>query len=305
MKNGESALRSVALLDGGLGQEIYRRAPQVSSPLWSVAVMQHHPDIVTEVHADFIRAGAKTLSLNTYTATPTRLREQGLVGEIDVIHRQAFEALQRAIDATGARVDIAGCLGPLPGSYRGQPERSFDDLLAEYTTLVRLQAQADVMLIETMSNTLEARAASAAARELGKPFGVAFRIEADGRLRSGETLASAIAAVAAHEPTAIMLNCCDPEQLTEKMPELQRHYRTVGGYANAFTSVEAMASGGSVDLLEAREDVSPSAYVGDVTAWLTAGARVVGGCCEITPDHIRALSESLSGEYHWVHFSEL
>lgn len=305
MNNGGSALRSVALLDGGLGQEIYRRAPQVSSPLWSVAVMQHHPDIVTEVHADFIRAGAKTLSLNTYTATPTRLREQGLEGEIDVIHRQAFEALQRAIDATGARVDIAGCLGPLPGSYRGQPARSFDDLLAEYTTLVRLQAQADVLLIETMSNTLEARAASAAARALGKPFGVAFRIEADGRLRSGESLASAIAAVAAYEPTAIMLNCCDPEHLTENMPELQRHYRTVGGYANAFTSVEALASGGSVDLLEAREDVSPSAYVGDVTAWLTEGARVVGGCCEITPEHIRALSESLSGEYHWVRFSEL
>jgi len=162
-------MKSVALLDGGLGQEIYRRARDVSSPLWSVAVMREQPDVVIDVHADFIRAGARTLTLNTYAATPTRLAREGLGDEIGAIHQRAFEVLERAIAITGADVDIAGCLPPLVGSYRGQPARTFEDLKSEFDILVKLQGGADVFLIETMTNSLEASAACAAAGESGKP----------------------------------------------------------------------------------------------------------------------------------------
>ncbi|MFN2361528.1 MAG: homocysteine S-methyltransferase family protein [Marinobacter sp.] len=298
-------MRSVVLLDGGLGQEIYRRARSVSSPLWSVAVMLEQPEVVTAVHADFIRAGARTLSLNTYAATPTRLREQGMHEQMAEVHQQAFDALERAITETGAEVDIAGCLGPLTGSYRGQPDRAFKDLRNEYSTLVRLQADADVFLIETMTNSLEARAACAAASEAGKPYGVAFRLEEDGRLKSGESLAEAVSSVKSYAPTAIMLNCCDPEVLTASMPELAGLYPCVGGYANAFKSVQAMADGGLADALEARADISPSAYAAHVQRWLAEGASVVGGCCEITPGHIRHLADTLADEFESVRFSEL
>lgn len=298
-------MTSIALLDGGLGQEIYRRAHSVSSPLWSVAVMLEQPDIVSAVHADFIRAGARTLTLNTYAATPTRLREQNMFEQFAAIHRQAFQVLERAIEETGVQVDIAGCLPPLTGSYRGQPARSFEDLRDEYALIVQRQARADVFLIETITNTLEARAACAAAQESGKPYGMAFRLEADGRLRSGEALAEAVSAVRDDGPTAVMLNCCDPEVLTAAMPELVALYPRAGGYANAFKSVESMAQGGSVDALEARPDISPEAYTAQVRQWLADGARVVGGCCEITPGHIRNMAEALSVDFELVPFSQL
>ena len=298
-------MKSVALLDGGLGQEIYRRAMNVTSRLWSVAVMQEQPDVVTDVHADFIRAGARTLTLNTYTATPTRLAREGLGDQIAVIHQRAFEVLQRAIEITGAEVDIAGCLPPLVGSYRGQPARSFEDLKSEFGILVSLQGGADVFLIETMTNILEATAACAAAGASGKPFGVAFRLEADGRLRSGETLAQAVEAVKPFGPTAIMLNCSDPEIISQAMPELVGLFPCTGGYANAFKTVEPMAGGALVDELEARPDVSPGVYAIQVQQWLEDGAQVVGGCCEITPGHIRHLADVLDGDYELVRFSAL
>jgi len=296
-------MRSVVLLDGGLGQEIYRRAANVSSLLWSVAVMHEQPDVVTAVHADFIRAGAKTLSLNTYAATPSRLRRHGQLEQLAAIHQNAFELLGQAVDATGARVDVAGCLPPLAGSYQGAPARSFEDLRDEYAVLVKQQAAADVLLIETMTNTLEACAACAAASELGKPYSVAFRLEADGKLMSGETLAEAVAAVSPYSPTAVMLNCCDPELISAAMPELVRLHPCVGGYANAFKSVEAMAQGGLVDALEAREDISPQAYVAHVRQWLIDGATVIGGCCEITPEHVRHIVEALADDYEFIRFS--
>lgn len=298
-------MRSVALLDGGLGQEIYRRAREVSSPLWSVAVMLEQPEVVSSVHEDFIRAGARTLSLNTYAATPTRLLEQGMLDQLEPIHHQAFTVLEKAIEAAGVDVDIAGCLGPLVGSYQIQPDRSFEDLKKEYDTLARLQSRADVLLIETMTNTLEARAACAAAQASGKPFGVAFRLEKDGKLKSGESLEEAVAAVESYEPTAVMLNCCDPEVLTSAMPRLAGLYPVVGGYANAFKTVEPMARGRSVDVLEARIDISPSAHTEHVRHWLADGARVVGGCCEITPTHIRHLADSLADEFTFIRFSQL
>lgn len=298
-------MRPVALLDGGLGQEIYRRARELSSPLWSVAVMLEQPEVVTSVHEDFIRAGARTLSLNTYAATPTRLREQGMLDRLEEIHEQAFTVLEKAIKAAGVDVDIAGCLGPLVGSYKVQPDRSFDDLKAEYDTLARLQSRADALLIETMTNTLEAKAACAAAQASGKPYGVAFRLEADGKLKSGESLEEAVAAVKTYKPTAVMLNCCDPEMLTSAMPRLAGLYPVVGGYANAFKTVEPMAQGGSVDVLEARIDVSPNAHTGYVRHWLADGAKVVGGCCEITPAHIHHLADALSDQFNFVRFSQL
>lgn len=298
-------MTSIALLDGGLGQEIYRRAPDVSSPLWSVAVMLEHPEIVTSVHREFIRAGAKTLTLNTYPATPTRLARLGARDQLVAVHQQAFEALQEAIDETDADVDIAGCLPPLTGSYQGEPARTQVDLENEYSVIAETQQQADVFLIETMTNIREARAACAVASEYGKPFGVAFRVEVNGALRSGETLSQAVAAVAGYGPKAIMLNCCDPEILTAAMPELAGMYPVVGGYANAFESIEEMASGGSVDELEARDDIPPTAYTELVHQWIADGARVVGGCCEITPAHIQHLASSLGKKFELIRFSQL
>ncbi|OOF10310.1 homocysteine S-methyltransferase [Salinivibrio sp. PR5] len=298
-------MTSIALLDGGLGQEIYQRAPQVSSRLWSVAVMLEHPDIVKDVHKDFIRAGAKTHTLNTYPATPTRLAKAGLLDSIDTIYRQAFFALQQAIDETGEDVDIAGCLPPLVGSYLGQPQRSFEDMKAEFAHIARLQPDVDVFLIETMSNTLEARAACAAAREQGKPYGVAFRLEADGNLRSGESLNEAMRAVADYAPTAVMLNCCDPAVLTTAMPHMARNYHTVGGYANAFKSVDDMAKGSKADALEAREDLSPLVHTERVQQWIADGALVVGGCCEIPPAHIQHLAQTLEQSHEIIKFSQL
>ena len=66
-------MSSIVLLDGGMGQELIARSKQPASPLWSAHVMMDEPEIVEAVHRDYIEAGAKVLTLNTYSATPERL----------------------------------------------------------------------------------------------------------------------------------------------------------------------------------------------------------------------------------------
>ena len=192
------------------------------------------------------------------------------------------------------------------GSYRDQPDRSFNDLHDEFAEMVDLQSQADVFLIETMTNSLEAAAACAAAKATKKPFSVAFRLEQDATLRSGETLSEAIHVVKEYSPTAILLNCCDPEVVTRSMSEMASLFPCVGGYANAFRSIETVAQGNLCDTLEARPDITPEFYSDQVGQWLKDGACVVGGCCEITPTHIHHLAQRLkANQYNLVRFSEL
>ena len=76
-KSETPLLPVITLLDGGMGQELLKRSSQEITPLWSTQVMIDEPEIVRDLHADFIRAGARVISLNSYTMTPERLARDG------------------------------------------------------------------------------------------------------------------------------------------------------------------------------------------------------------------------------------
>ena len=80
------------------------------------------------------------------------------------------------------------------------------------------------------------------------------------------------------------------------MPILAKTGVRFGGYANGFTSIEALRPGGNVDALEARKDLDPQAYGDFVRQWLDHGASIIGGCCEVGPQHIAYLDKMLKDE---------
>ena len=118
------------------------------------------------------------------------------------------------------------------------------------------------MLCETMASAEEARAAATAAAESGKPVWVSWTLADDGppRLRSGETLAVAAEALAGIAVAARLVNCSRPEAVTAALPELVALGGPAGAYANAFTAVDRLKHGGSVDVLDARDDLGPETY---------------------------------------------
>ena len=74
-------MKRIVLTDGGMGQELLRRSGAAPTPLWSARVLIDEPDLVRDLHADFIDAGARVITINTYAATPERLEREG-VGEL-------------------------------------------------------------------------------------------------------------------------------------------------------------------------------------------------------------------------------
>ena len=293
--------KTIVLLDGGVGQELYRRSTRPAAPLWSVQVMMDEPHLVEAVHLDFIEAGARIITVNTYTATPHRLTREGLPDKFEALQAAAFAAAASAREKSGQAVRIAGCLPPLVGSYRADLTPPEDECLANYRRIVAVQADhVDLFLCETMLSAAEARAATVAAAESGKPVWTALSVDdADGSvLRSGEGVAEGARAAVDAGANAVLINCSSPEAVATAMPLLAGIGVPFGGYANGFVSIAAMQPGGTVEALEARDDLGPATYAGHAMGWIASGAAIVGGCCEIGPGHIAALSQRLAAEGH-------
>jgi len=291
--------REVVLLDGGMGQELRRRSGRPAGPLWSAQVMMEEPELVTAAHRDFIDAGARVITVNAYSVTPERLAREGIPERFESLQDAALAAADRARRESGRDVRVAGCLPPLVASYRPDLAPDPESCLASYRRIVAAQAvRVDLFLCETMAAIHEAEAATAAAAESGRPVWTAFTVDDnDGtRLRSGEPLAEAARAVVAAGARAVLVNCSHPEAVTTAMPVLAEVGVPFGGYANGFTSVEALQPGGTVDVLSPRADLDPAAYAEHALAWVEAGASIVGGCCEVGPAHIAALERRLAGE---------
>jgi homocysteine S-methyltransferase len=293
---------AITLLDGGLGQEIYKRSNQPAHPLWSVQVMRETPEHVQAAHEDFIRAGARIITLNTYTATPTRLARDGKPEWLVPVQQKAMEIAHNAVKATGKPVQVAGCLPPLVGSYSND-SRSEAELLEEYRKIVEVEKDGvDLFIAETQSNAKEARAATKAASESGKKVLLSFTLSDDGSntLRSGETLEAAIATLNPKHYDALLFNCSFPEVIGKAMSVAGKTGKPFGGYANGFTSVEPLKPGGTVDSLTARDDLNEQRYAELVMDWVKQGATIVGGCCEVGPAHIAILHNTLVKEGYEV-----
>ena len=286
---------SVTLLDGGMGQELRKRSRYPASPLWSAQVMLDEPHLVTDVHRDFIAAGADIITLNNYSATPQRLARDGDPALFATLHQAALAAAIQARDDSGRDVLIAGCLPPLVASYHHEIVPDDATCLGSYRQLVEVQSGVDLFICETMSLTREALAATRAAVESDMRVWVAFTVDdGDGtRLRSGESLVEAAQAVTAAGAEKILVNCSVPEAVTTAMGVLAAEGVAFGGFANGFKSVGGLKPGGTVESLESRIDLGPDAYADFALQWVAQGANVVGGCCEVGPAHIAAVATRL------------
>lgn len=296
----------IILLDGGMGQELVRRSADPAHPQWSAHVMRSEPEIVQAVHEDYLRAGATMLTLNSYSVTRGRFRRLGTEEEFVPLQKRSIDLAKAARDVVGVDAGIAGCLPPLEGSYKPEIDSGFEVLVDEYREIVELEApDVDVFLCETMSTAVEAKAAATAACESGKPVWVAWSLaekpadDGTARLRSGETIDAAIAALDGLPVTGLLFNCCAPEMMSLGMPTLADDGRIFGGHANGFTHIPPeFVLGATVSMLSTRQDLSPSAYADQAMGWVRQGATILGGCCEVGPAHIAELSRRINTDGH-------
>jgi 5-methyltetrahydrofolate--homocysteine methyltransferase len=267
------------------------------------------PQVIADIHREFIDAGADIVSTNTFNATSIALADYGLESLVTELNREAARLARKVADETGARlgrqVFVAGALGPTNRTASISPDVNdpgyravtFDDLAATYGEATRalIEGGADVILIETIFDTLNAKAAIYAARAAIDASGIDIPIiisgtitDASGRTLSGQTVEAFWASVRHARPITISLNCAlGVKQLRPYVEELSRLADThVGVYPNA-----------GLPNAFGEYDEAPADTAGVLGELAHHGhLNLVGGCCGTTPDHIRAIAERVRCE---------
>lgn len=274
------------LLDGATGTELERRGARAGLPLWSTHALLECPDLVAEIHAEYVAAGAELLTANSFRTQERTLARAGLGGEAPRLTALAVELARRAARGAGHPVWVLGSAPPLEDCFR-------PDLVPDAAAMAREHGQhasnlaaagADGILVETMNTLREAVAAVRAARETGLPVVVSFVCGDGARLLSGEALGDAVDAVAREAPDLVAVNCLPARRVPACLQVLRRRPLAFGVYANMGDPEQAMVPG---DVL------TPDALAALGREWLAAGARLIGGCCGTTPAHVGALAGAL------------
>lgn len=294
----------ITLLDGSIGQELVKRSGDRATPLWSTRVMIEKPEIVNEVHAAYFNAGATVATTNTYAVLYDRLKTADLKDQRFELWETAITAATAARNAHGSG-RVAGSIGPLIASYRPDLCPPPDQAAELYGEIIEtIGPLVDVLLIETMCSVDQADGAMRAAKKSDRPIWLALSVDDfDGtKLRSGENLKDVRPMLDRHQPDAILINCSRPEAVSKGVEIISEFGFKFGAYANGFARISDgfLQDSPTVDVLEQRQDMSPNHYAEFAMDWVALGATIVGGCCEVGPDHIKELAQRLISEGHTI-----
>lgn len=284
------------VLDGGMSNELAADGHDLSDALWSARLLRDAPDAVAAVHRRYFAAGAQVAITASYQADFAGFARVGADrAETEELLRRSVRLAREAARTTPGAGDrwVAASVGPYgavlaDGSeYRGRYGLTQAELRAFHAPRAEVLASAapDVLAIETIPDLDEAVAVLDAVAGLDLPVWLSYSAAA-GRTRAGQPLAEAFA-VARGNPQviAVGVNCLAPQEAADAVAlaaEVSGKPAVV--YPNSGEDWDAMA----------RAWAGPATFSpARVTSWLAAGARLVGGCCRVGADQIRALGQEL------------
>ncbi|MFQ5581301.1 MAG: methionine synthase [Mariprofundaceae bacterium] len=312
--------KRILILDGAMGTMIQRHKLEEADYRgerfadWKQSLKGNNdllsltqPEIIRNIHAAYLDAGADIIETNTFNATSIAMADYGMEDLVYDLNEAGARLARDAADAastTNAPHFVAGVLGPTNRTASISPDVndpgfrniSFDALVTAYTEAVRglVDGGVDIILIETIFDTLNAKAAIFAvkqyfdAHDIKLPVMISGTItDASGRTLTGQTCEAFLNSLIHAEPVSIGLNCALGAE------ELRPHIEELAAKANCLVSAHPNAG---LPNEFGEYDEAPSDMAGHIREWAESGfLNIVGGCCGTTPDHIRAIAEAVKG----------
>jgi 5-methyltetrahydrofolate--homocysteine methyltransferase len=259
------------------------------------------PQIVIEIHKQYLDAGADIIETNTFSSTSIAMADYDMQDLPYELNTAAANCAREAIRQSGKTAYVAGAIGPLNKTLSLSPDVNnpgfravtFDEVVASYYEQVRglVDGGVDLLLVETIFDTLNAKAAIYAIKKYFRdtkqdslPLMISGTItDASGRTLSGQTLEAFYTSIAHAKPLSVGLNCALGAQ--EMRPHIVELSHIASCYVSAYPNAGLPNTMGEYD-------ETPETTSGFIEDWAKSGyVNIVGGCCGTTPDHIKHIAD--------------
>ena len=292
------------LLDGGIGTEVLRRGVR-----WRQHGIEDAPDVIREIHVDYLEAGVDVLTTHTFNLTKRNFinffrdaNHMALIGAPD-LSAKAMELCSSAVSLAKEAltqtdkietVPLAGSISPVMHLFRPDLSPPGNDCLAHHEECVEVLSNCgvDFIFFEGMNNTKEAKAALQAASGFDLPVWMSFVPGLDGNLLNGESLSDAADLARSQGAEAVLVSAGTIPMIKKSLPNI------INGSPCGAKAIIGRYSPPSwkpdfYPRFEDTDEVSPEEFSQEVNSWLDQGVQIVGGSSGTTPEHISAVRKMI------------
>lgn len=276
--------KEILIFDGAMGTLLQAEglAGGELPELWNV----NNPELITSIHQSYIDHGAVIIKTNTLGANRLKLENTGF--SVDDIVSAGINCVRKvAKDDTMIALDI----GPLGKLLKPYGDLAFDDAYELFAEMIKAGKDADCILIETMSDTYEAKAAILAAKENSAlPVMITFTFDEDGKLLSGGSIQAAICLSESLGVDVVGVNCgLGPIEMDKFLPEFVR-CASIPVCVNPNAGLPTSVNGKTL------YSIGPDVFSDYAEKFANMGVSVLGGCCGTTPEHIQMVASKVKGK---------
>ena len=297
--------KKTRILDGGMGQELLARGLVSKGTLWSASAIleKKFHNLVTDVHLSFINAGAEVIVTNTFVGRKIRLIENKVEEHFNYINEQACILAIKAKEISKKNILIAGSLPSQTDTYVEDKRDSTSIEKDFYEQAKIIGPHVDFFYLDVVSSGREVDIASNIALKLNKPILLGIHIKKNNLLPSNETISEVFRKYKNSNWIGLITACVSPEIAENCSSEIKELKIPFGFKANlwkvdeptpvqTFNTAKFDEVGTNPNVaLGKRVDVSGKLFYNFSKKLVEKGATILGGCCETTPEHIKAISQ--------------
>ncbi|MBQ3919871.1 MAG: homocysteine S-methyltransferase family protein [Oscillospiraceae bacterium] len=276
--------KEFVLLDGGMGTMLQKSG--VSAGELPELLNITHPDVIEDIHSRYLAAGSDIVYTNTFGVN--RFKLEGTGHTVDELVGAAIDIAKRACKNSGRETYAALDIGPLGRLMEPGGDLSFEEAYDVFSEIVKAGKDADIIVIETMTDLSEIRAALLAAKENSdKPVICTMSFEENGRTFTGCSCSALALSLTALGADAVGVNCSlGPRELLPIVKEISRY---------THLPLVCKANAGLPDPVTNEYNVDAAEFAEVSAGFADIGVRILGGCCGTDPEYIRCLHEKLNG----------
>ena len=292
------------ILDGGMGQELLAKGLISKGTLWSTSAIldEKFHQLLIDVHTSFINAGANVIVTNNFSSRKVRLIQNKVEDKFEYVNKKACELANKAREISKKNILIAGSLPPQNGTYVVD-ERGINIIKKDFKEQAEIiKPYVDFFYLDVISSAKEVEAACEVTEKMNVPVLVGLHLKKNGKIASGETVTEIVKKYKTSNWIGLIGACVSLEIIDNSSKEMSDLDIPFGFKANLWNVEEPLpihkfnrskfneVGKNPNDTMGRRDEITGEIFYNFAKRIKEKGANILGGCCNINPEHIKSIS---------------